>query len=66
MTTARTLLDNLFTPDIRVKITEDDSIITACEALTPAGADYLTHNAIMGLSYDNIPPSDLCFEIIEA
>jgi hypothetical protein len=56
-------IDKLFAPDIRVKINED-SYITACEALTPAGAKFLLKNAILDHNYDSIIFEDVCIESI--
>jgi hypothetical protein len=61
------ILDNAFTPDVRIKVTGDNSIITACESVTKNGADYLLHNAILERSYDAINTGDgITFEILDA
>ena len=47
------ILDKFFAPDIRVTINEE-SRITACEALTIDGANFLLKNAILDCDYDSI------------
>ena len=58
-------IDKFFTPDIRVKVIGDNSIIATCEALTENGADYLLHNSIIDKSYDDVlNNSQLWFEVL--
>ena len=61
------ILDTAFSPDVRIKVTGDNSIITACEAVNRKGADYLLHNAILEKSYDAIDTGNgITFEILDA
>jgi hypothetical protein len=60
------MLDKFFSPDVRIKITGNKSVIVACEALTELGAIYLLKNCILEKSYDEIPVyNGLCFEVLE-
>jgi hypothetical protein len=58
-------LNRLFKPDIRIIVSDDQSIIMGCMALTKNGADYLLHNTVLEKSYDNINFNGLCIESIE-
>lgn len=58
-------LDEIFSPDIRIKIKGENATIIGCMAITTEGANYLLHNAILEKSYDEIDMKDLTFEIVE-
>jgi len=56
-------LDKVFTPDIKVLVKGNKSVIVAYEALTKAGATFLLHNPILEKSYDNVIFSNVCVEL---
>lgn len=47
---AMAMLDAMFAPDIRVQVS--NNIITAAEAVTPEGAQFLMAYPIFGADYD--------------
>jgi hypothetical protein len=62
----RTMLDEFFSPDIRIKVSGPKSVIVACEAITKLGAEFLLRNTILEKSYDDIQVwNGLVFEIVE-
>jgi len=57
-------MDKAFSPDIRMIVDGDESIILACQAITSDGVKFLLHNSILEKSYDDISFPDLCTEVI--
>lgn len=59
-------MNKLFSPDIKIKVRGEKSIITACEPASYLGAKYLVTHAILDKSYDEIQDADgICFEIVD-